>query len=247
MIRCFVVDDEPLARANIEALLQHEDEFEVVGSIGDAAHALDRVVTETPNLLFLDIRMPELDGLSFLREMSELVPVAKRPYAILVTAFDRYALQAFDYEAIDYLVKPVDTDRFGIAIRRARHRIELCRLGSVNRSTVQAGGESRICFKVSRGEIYLMSNQICWIETCDHYLIIHTPSREHLVRMNMSDAERMLADQGFLRVHRGALVNPRHISSHESQVDGGRLITLSDGSQVPVSRRRWPSVREQLN
>ena len=246
-IRCFVVDDEPLARAGVEAELARHAGFEVVASLGHPMHALEELVARPPDLLFLDVKMPGLDGFAFLERMREELDQAARPYVVLVTAFDRYALAAFDYEALDYLVKPFDSERFADTLRRAQERIRTRRAETdPPEPRGEATASHRLRLSVSGGELFLAPDDIRWIEAADHYLLIHGSARTHLVRARISDLEEALAPHGFLRVHRGALVHPAHVERTETQPDGGRRLHLSDGSLIRVSRRRWPGIRDRF-
>ncbi len=242
-VRCAIVDDEPLARRNLEALLGSRDGFESLWSLGDSERALRLLLSDPVDLVFLDVRMPELNGIQLLAELTKRLDVARRPYVILVTAFDRYALQAFEYDALDYLVKPFDTARFEQSLARAEERLAWRRAGPPS-----AAGASRppLAFKTSGGELFLRPEEVCWVEACDHYLMIHARGRTHLVRQTMQAMEDLLADHGFLRVHRGALVQMTAIAQRRALSDGGQELTLSEGSRVRVSRRRWPAVREAL-
>lgn len=246
MIHCAIVDDEPLARQNLEVLLSEHADFDVCLSSGSSEEALEAVLRRPPDLVFLDVKMPRLDGLGFLTQMRERLTPSERPYAILVTAFDRFALQAFEYEALDYLVKPFDSERFEISLRRARDRIELGRHAEAFAKS-STKRQTRLTFKISSGELYLLPEEICWVESADHYLFLHTPRRSHLVRGTMVSIERTLGPFGFLRVHRSALVNPGFVVSHQSLPDGGRLLTLREGSRIRISRRRWPEIRPEIS
>ena len=268
MIRCRIVDDEPLARRNLEVLLAGETDVEVVGSHERAREALEAITTDPADLLFLDIRMPELDGLAFLAALAARVPSERRPYVVLATAFDRYALQAFEYDALDYLVKPFASERFRESLDRARGRIRLRRLAATAESPADSAagssaeraadsrgdghlaarseGTARLTFKVSGGVIRIDPSEISWIEAVDHYFVIHTAARSHLVRGTLAGVERRLAGRGFVRVHRSAIVHPDHVVECETLPDGARSLSLRDGSRVRVSRRRFAGLAERL-
>lgn len=242
-IRCFVIDDEPLARLNLEVELASHPEFTLSGSEGDPVRALEQVVAETPDLVFLDVRMPGLDGLEVMSRLRARLGPEASPYVVLVTAFDRYALQAFEYEALDYLVKPFDSERFEVTIRRAARRIRQRQSGALASENASA---ERLSFQVSGGTVFLAPSDICWVESANHYLLLHVDTRTHLVRETMSRMEMMLEPHGFLRVHRGALVHPRHVREAEILSDGGRMLHITEGSRVRVSRRRWPVLRNRV-
>lgn len=239
--RCIVVDDEPHARHRIEALLGREAGFEVVGSHGDPGSALERIVEQPPDVVFLDVGMPGMDGLRLLAELRSRVHAERMPYVVLVTAFDRYALEAFDYEAIDYLAKPYPDAQFHASLGRARERLRKPRAvvseQQVDADPVQIGDEPRT--------LQVAPEAITWVESSGHYLLVHQSKCSRLVRESMTTAERSLQPHGFVRVHRGALVNPRHVVETE-RTNGDRALCLSDGSRVTVSRRRWPEIRDLL-
>lgn len=239
MIRCYVVDDEPLARRSLECLIGKAEGFSAAYSTGRPREALKKIVDDPPDVLFLDIKMPGLDGLSLLRQIKHGLDESDLPLAVLVTAFDQFAIQAFDYEALDYLVKPFDDSRFQQSLDRIRTRIVE---RSHAKSAVQSGRASRIGFKVSRGQVYLDPNEIRWVEASGHYVQIHLKTKAHLVRMKLAHAEELLEPFGLVRVHRSALVNPRFVVKHHSQPEGGRRMELESGHVISVSRRRWKAV-----
>lgn len=267
MIRCAIVDDEELARCNLEAMLEPAADIEIVGSYGRARDALDRLIADPPDVVFLDIKMPEISGMAILEELSRALGDDRRPYVVLVTAFDRFALQAFQYDALDYLVKPVASERFAASLDRARERIRQRRAlaqpgtsgsartdsaarAQADHSSGQPGGrqpaERWLTYKVSGGIIRVCPADLVWVEAVDHYVVLHADQRSHLVRATMAAFERELEPYGFVRVHRGALVHPHHVVSSETLRDGGRQLTLRDGSRVRVSRRRWRDVAGSL-
>lgn len=240
-IRCAIVDDEDLARANILHLLRRESDFQVALSTGDPRKAISMVTSSAIDLIFLDIRMPEIDGLTFLHRLREVfeAQVSKLPYAILVTAFDQFALQAFEYEALDYLVKPFSDERFGQSLERARKRIRFPRYCSPSVT------EEKVAFKTRNGTLKICPSEITWIESSGHYITIHGLARSHLSRARISEVETRLKTFGFVRVHRGALVNLKQVTRHQRQGDERQLV-MADGSLVAVGRRRWNDVRQRL-
>lgn len=239
--RCIVVDDEPLARLRLETLLAEDPAFEVVASIGDPHAALARIVAEPPEVVFLDVRMPSLDGIRLLAALRESVAPERRPYVVLVTAFDRYALEAFELEALDYLVKPFADARFRSTLERARERLrqrERSAAAPADAGPLVALGEGARSVRIAPAAI-------TWVESSGHYLLVHTRARSHLVRGSIAEAEEQLGPHGFLRVHRGALVQPARVESVERE-GSDRELRLMDGSRVAVSRRRWAAVRDAL-
>ncbi len=246
MIRCFVVDDEPLARRHIANQLERESDFQLVQSVPEASRALFLARTDPPDLIFLDVRMPGMGGMEFLAALRAEFPVEHRPYVILVTAFDRYALQAFEYEALDYLVKPFSHSRFQASLARARSRIESRRKPVGATPLVEDSSHKPLRLRVGSKEQFIGPGNIVWVEAADHYLYVHVNQRSHMVRMTMAAMQQELSELEFLRVHRGALVNPAFVTEVHPKSDGGRWIVLMDGSRIPVSRRRWPEIKERL-
>lgn len=182
--------------------------------------------------------MPGMDGLRLLAEVRSRVAAECMPYVVLVTAFDRYALEAFDYEAIDYLAKPYPDAQFHASLGRARERLRKPRAVAAERHAdvdpVMIGDEPRT--------LHVAPDAITWVESSGHYLLVHQSTCSRLVRESMTAAERSLQPHGFVRVHRGALVNPLHVVGTERS-HGDRTLCLSDGSRVMISRRRWPEIR----
>lgn len=236
--RCIVVDDEPLARLRITELIDEAGGFDVVALIGDPNEALERIVREPPDVVFLDVRMPGMDGIALLHEVRARVDSEQRPYVVLVTAFDRYALEAFEVEALDFLVKPFTDARLSASLSRARARLgdrrRLEAASAVAHETVELGSGSR--------GVRVAPDAIRWVEASGHYLIVHLRTRSQLVRASIGAAEERLAAHGFLRAHRGALVHPRAVEQVDL-VASERTLVLFDGSRVPVSRRRWTAFR----
>ena len=246
MIRCVLVDDEELALLNTRAMLEPATDIDIVASFTDPDAALASLIAEPPDLVFLDIKMPGLSGMALLERLVQELPPERRPYAVLVTAFDRYALQAFEYDALDYLVKPVGEARFAASLDRARERIRLRRESTQAADSATPVENHTISIKVSGGMARVSPDEIVWVEAEDHYVMLHTRRRSHLVRGTISAFERELAPLGFVRVHRGALAHPRHVSSSETLRDGSRELTLVDGSRIRASRRRWPDIAPLL-
>jgi two-component system LytT family response regulator len=239
--RCIVVDDEPHARHRLEALLGSEHGFEVVDSLGDPSSALQRIVDEPPDVVFLDVGMPGMDGLRLLAEVRSRIQADRMPYVVLVTAFDRYALEAFDYEAIDYLAKPFPDVQFHASLGRARERLSKPRPAALERQ----GGVDPVPIGDEPRTLHIAPDAITWVESSGHYLLVHQSTCSRLVRESLTAAARLLEPHGFVRVHRGALINPTHVVRTERS-NGDRMLCLSDGSRVAVSRRRWPEIRELL-
>jgi two-component system, LytTR family, response regulator len=230
-IRVAVVDDEPLARSNLRVLLGRDPEVEVVSECGSGADALREIRKKRPELVFLDVQMPECDGFDVLEQLGAHLP----PALIFVTAYDQYALQAFEAGALDYLLKPYNNARFELALQRAKERIGQGRPARVERMAIKNAGEV----------LFLKIAEIDWIEAADYYVCLHAGARTHLLRRSMADVEAEL-DAGFCRVHRSAIVNLERVRRLESGEDGGTDLVLTTGARLSVSRRYRRELQERL-
>jgi len=236
-LRALVVDDEPLARQTLRSLLEREEDVEVVGECGDGPAAVEALRAGRPDLLFLDIQMPELDGFGVLREVRNL----QVPAVVFVTAFGQHAVQAFDEEATDYLVKPFDDDRFGRALDRVRSRIEDARRHA---SPEQQPGRWLERFAVEcMGRISIVPvDTVQWIEAQDYYVQIHADGKEHLLRESLRNLESRLDPRRFARVHRSAIVNVGCVKQLRRRTHGEYALLLEDGTELKLSRTH----RDQL-
>ncbi len=237
-IRVLIVDDEPLAREKIRMLLSRDAEIEVAGEYGDGRSAAEAILEQSPDLVFLDVQMPEMDGFETLRAIAG----ARAPVVVFVTAYDEYALRAFEVHALDYLLKPFDAQRFTAALEAAKHRVRTDRgvalgdrlqrlLGALERER----GErwlKRLVVK-SRGRIFFVPvDDIDWIEAAGNYVGLHVGEREHLIRATMKVLEEQLDPAGFVRVHRSYIVNIGRIRQIEPWFNGEYVITLEGGAQI---------------
>ena len=235
-LRVVLVDDEPFAREALRALLNSADGVEVLAECANGKEALAVLQTNPPDLLFLDVEMPEMTGLELLAEL----PPDKRPAVIFTTAYAEYALDAFEVDAIDYLKKPFDEERFSAALSRARERLrpsaDARGTSSVDRLTIHREGRLEL----------IDLETVEWIEAADQYVRIHTDEGEHLMRESMSQLEKRLDPARFLRVHRSAIVALARIRRLESRGGGLGRVLLSDGTWVRVSRSRFSTIRRTL-
>jgi two-component system, LytTR family, response regulator len=222
-IRAAVVDDEPLARSNLKILLGRDPEVELVSECVSGAQALVEIREKRPDLVFLDVQMPECDGFDVLEQLGGDLPAA----LVFVTAYDRYALQAFEAGALDYLLKPFDNARFARALNRAKQRIAQGRPSRVERLAIKNAGEV----------VFLKVAEIDWIEAADYYVSLHVGARTHLLRRSMAEVERELEAGKFCRVHRSAIVNLERVARTESDEAGGTEVVLTTGARMKVSRR----------
>ena len=242
MIRVVIADDEPLARERVRELLAQREDVTIVAEARDGEEAL-RVIHETgPDLVLLDVQMPGLDGFEVL---SELDP-EQTPAVVFITAFDEYAVRAFEVRALDYLVKPFHRARFHEAVDRA-----IARRPSPPdlRSLLAELRPSHLTRFVVRSaeEIYFVrAAEVAWIESAGNYVRLHTPNGEHTVRTSLRELETRLDPAVFVRVHRSAVVNLDAIARLEPYFHGEYVITLRDGSRLTSSRSYSGKLRELI-
>jgi two-component system, LytTR family, response regulator len=225
-IRVLVVDDEPLARRGIRQLLARHRDMVVVGECRDAREALRALETLAPDLVFLDVQMPGLDGFGLIRTHG----MHRMPAVVFVTAFDEFAVRAFEADAVDYLVKPLAQGRFEATLARVRGRLRA------------AGVRETVLVPTPTGSLLLDAAEIGWIEARDYYACVHAGGKRYLVRESLRALERTLNPAHFFRVHRGAIVRLDQVRELRAPSDGEAAAILRDGTSVPVSRRR----RERL-
>jgi len=224
-IRALIVDDEPLARSNLAVLLRADPEIASVSECGSGAEAIGEMRIARPDLLFLDVQMPECDGFDVLELLGNDLP----PAVVFVTAYDHYALRAFETGALDYLLKPFDNARFELALGRAKQRIHL---GAGRRQRLD-----RVAIK-NAGEVFFVKiSDIDWIEAADYYSCLHVGARSHLLRRSMVELEDDLDPSLFCRVHRSSIVNLDRVRGLKLGQDGEYEVLLQNGAQVRLSRR----------
>ena len=232
-LRAIVVDDEPLARDTVRLLLERDPEIEVAAECSgvDAVAAIQRL---SPDLLFLDVQMPEVDGFDVL----EAVGAGRVPAIVFVTAYDEYALRAFDVHAIDYLLKPFDDARFGLALSRAKKRARSGRQdGKIAALLHERAPYQRRLLVPARDRILVVdADDVDWIEASDYYSTLHVGGRTHLLRQTLADLERRLDPARFARVHRSAIVNLERVREIHPLLRGDCALLLADGTRVRLSR-----------
>jgi two-component system LytT family response regulator len=235
-IRALIVDDEPLARERVRLLLGEEADVEVIGECEDGFKAVDQIQAAKPDLLFLDVQMPEMDGFEVLRQ----VPRALLPVVIFTTAYDQHALQAFEVNALDYLLKPFKPDRFKDAVQRARARLEkssddpeVKALLSQLHSAVKGGG--RIFVRSSERILFLKPGEIDRVEAAGNYVILHSGKEQHILRETISAMEVRLALAGFMRISRSVIVNLACIREVQPAGSGRYSLLLKNGSRVDMT------------
>jgi two-component system, LytTR family, response regulator len=233
-IRVLVVDDEPLARSNILHLLRDSPDVEILGECESAAAALEVIRVQKPDLVFLDVRMPEYDGFDILEMLGADAP----PAVIFVTAYDQYALKAFDTGALDYMLKPFSNARFARALERAKQRI-------VHRRDVPSKMD-RLTIKNAGSVLFLPTSDIDWIEAADYYASLHVGSRVHLLRRSMNDLESDLDPAHFCRIHRSTIVNLDRVRELRFDSDAEYELVLADGTNLRLSRRYRKDLQARL-
>ena len=228
-IRAVIADDEPLARRGVRQLLAPHRDVIVVAEARNGRETVEALRVHAPDLLFLDVQMPELDGFGVLREHG----TARIPAVIFVTAHDEFAVHAFDAHAVHYLMKPLEEARFSEALERARVRLRASRV------------ENRLRIPTSTGDLVIDAEEIEWIEADDYYAAIYVRGRRYLMRESLASLEQRLDPARFVRTHRSAIVNVARIREVASQ-DAETFLVLRSGMRVSVSRRRRERVTELL-
>ena len=239
-IRAAIVDDEPLARRRIRNLLTGDRDVEVVAECANGKDAIESLEASAPDLLFLDIQMPEIDGFDVLQALG----VGRVPVVIFVTAYDQFALRAFETHALDYLLKPFDDERFEAALERARERIRQQRGDDLDRrlqallETVQGdhGYLRRLVVPAGHRSVFLKTEQIDWIGAERNYIRLHAGGRAYLMRENLSRIASTLDPKMFCRIHRSTIVNIDRIQAVESLFRGEYLVVLHDGTKLTSGR-----------
>ena len=255
-----VVDDEAPARRLLKKLLQGDPELKVVGEGADGRQAVNLIVEHQPDLVFLDIQMPTMDGIAVIQEVG---PTAM-PAVIFVTAFDQYAIRAFEAHALDYLLKPFSHARFTEAVSRAKRLILHSQTPQSQRlrgllhvwqfdhrpPDDRSAGSSfrqRILVKDRHRIIRLELADILWLEAADHYVVLHTLGGKHLLPESLSALENSLPPSRFVRIHRGAVVNVAHVQEITSLRFGRCRVTLKTGEQIQLSRARRQVLKTLLS
>jgi two-component system LytT family response regulator len=248
-IRVLLSDDETLARDRLRSLLEEETDLEIVAECGDGKSAIATIQREQPDLVFLDIQMPEVDGFGVVQELRDAMPLT-----IFVTAYDRYAMKAFEVHALDYLLKPVGKERLTGAVNRARRQLQHPPDGTFQRRVLELLGDmearqqapERIVIK-SDGEIVcLRPGEIDWAESAGNYVCLHVGGATHILRETITALESRLGPRQFMRVHRSTLVNVDRIKTLKPSLYGDYSILLRDGTKLTLSRGFRENVLKRL-
>ena len=259
-LRVVVVDDEPLARSGMCGLLARDPELSVVAQCADGAEAVAAIAGLKPDLVLLDVQMPEMDGFEVLREVGP----ARMPVVVFVTAFDRFALRAFDVAAVDYLLKPFDDERFDLAIARAKHAVRNAEAGELGRRLMRlverqgapvaeappaaepARHASRLVVKSAGRTVFVRVDEVDWIEADDYYAKLHVGEKTHLLRETMGSLEARLEPTRFFRLHRSAIVNLDRVREVQFLFGGEHVVILHDGTKLKLSRNRLEKLEAML-
>lgn len=251
-IEALIIDDEPLAREKVRGFLDGEVDVSVVAECRDGREALEALETHRPDLVFLDVQMPEMDGFEVLAN----VEPEHLPTVIFTTAYDQYALKAFDVHAVDYLLKPFDRERFQQALSRARGEIERRQIGDM-RGHIQAlldhvaerrpKPPQRLVIKSSGRVVFLKVDDIDWIDAAGNYVKLHSGGESHLLRETMSRLEERLDASKFIRIHRSTIVNIECIKELQQQFHGDYLVVLKSGQRLTLSRSYREKIQQMLD
>lgn len=252
-LRALVVDDEPVARAGLRRLLEQDPDIEIVGEAGDGRAAVSAIRELEPDLLLLDVQMPEMDGFDVL----DAVGADAVKAVVFVTAYDRFAIRAFEVEALDYVLKPFDDERFAIVLARAKRHVRRERDGDLAKrlsalldryetdgesrpaaAGPRAGGLARIMVKDGGRVFFLPVEDIDWIEAADYYARIHAGKSTHLIRESLASLEQSLDPTSFVRIHRSAIVNVNRVREIRPDWRNRPAVILASNESLPLSRSR---------
>jgi two-component system LytT family response regulator len=249
-IRALVVDDEPLARRRIRQLLAHDQEIETVGECADGAEAVAAINSHAPDLVFLDVQMPELDGFDVLARLDH----ARLPLVVFVTAYDSYALRAFEVSAVDYLLKPFDRRRFATALTRAKSRLAQGRDTELTERTLALLEElrareshvERLMIKSGGRAFFVKTEEIDWVEAEGKYVRLHAGRESYLLREAIGSLEAQLDPKKFLRIHRSSIVNIDRVRELQPWFHQDYRVILRDGTELILSRSCRKKLAELL-
>jgi len=247
-IRALVVDDELLAREIIREMIRRDPEIDIVGECGNGLDAVTMIETERPDMVFLDIQMPEMDGFAVI----EAVGAQAMPVVIFVTAYDQYAVNAFKVHALDYILKPFDWERFADALLRAKSQIRResdlsDKLDALLRQMRKKHDFiERLIIKTNGRVIFLRTEEIDWIEAEGNYVRLHVGKDSYLQRDTIGGMEAKLDPTQFPRIHRSAIVNIDRVQELRPWFQGDYCVILRNGKELPLSRNYWDKLRQIL-
>lgn len=270
MMRVVIVDDEPLARKGLAIRLSELADIEIVAQCANGRDALEKIPTLQPDLVFLDIQMPALNGFQVINELR--INGCPMPLIVFVTAYDNYAIKAFESHALDYVLKPVDDGRLAAAVQKAREHLDLQHLGEHSQKLVNLVADftgddcEDILRRLAEGEPVSGQNypnvlaikdgsevkrvdiaDIQWIDAAGDYMCVHTHQDTHILRRTMKELIAELDPKIFLRVHRSVIVNVKCVSKLVSQTTGEYQLVLNNGTEVKVSRSHREQVKKMIH
>jgi len=249
-IQVLIVDDEPLARERIRKLLQKEADLEIIGECADGIEAVAAIRKQRPDLVFLDVQMPELDGFGVLEQLES----GPMPAVVFVTAHDQFALRAFEVHALDYLLKPFDAERFRNALERARDRVQGRQTGELSYRISElladlrtgAKKQDRLAVKTGGKILFLRMAEIEWIEAADNYVNLHLGSEAHLHRETMAALEEKLPADKFMRISRSTIVNLERIRELQPLFHGEYAVIMRNGTRLTLTRSHRDKLQRLL-
>jgi two-component system LytT family response regulator len=225
-IRALIVDDEPLARSNLKVLLRQDGDIESILECGSGTEAVAQIRATRPDLVFLDVQMPECGGFEVLELLKGEQPL---PVIVFVTAYDEYALRAFDAGALDYLLKPFDDSRFQLAMQRAKQNVAAKELPPQETPRLEVRSAGKVA--------YVPIPDIDWVEAADYYVCLHVGAKSHLLRKSMAELQQELDPRIFCRIHRSTIVNLRKVTALKVDAAGEHEVILDCGQKLRLSRR----------
>jgi two-component system, LytTR family, response regulator len=249
-IRAMVVDDEAMARERVVGMLRQEQDIELIGECSDGQQAVDAINSQHPDLVFLDVQMPACDAFGVI----EKVGADKMPAVVFVTAYDEYALRAFEVHAIDYLLKPFGRERFQQTLQHARAHVERRRAGDLGKRLMALVQDikpepqklDRLVVKSGGRVFFLRTEDIVWIEAAGNYVRLHLSEDSHLFRETMNGIEARLDPRRFVRIHRSRIVNSDRIKELQPWFNGEYVVVLQNGTRLTLSRGYREKLQERL-
>ena len=247
-ITALIIDDEPLARDKIRRLLRTETDIKIIGEAMSGAEAVELIERLKPDLVFLDIQMPEMNGF----EVLQTIENNKMPAVIFVTAYDKYAIKAFEIHALDYLLKPFDSERLQSALNRVRQYLEARNHGIFDEKLLSLLSDlkaekdypRRFVLKTAGRVFFIKTSDIDWIEAAGNYVKLHTGKDAHLLRETMNKTEAKLNPEKFLRIHRSSLVNIEKIKELNPLFNGDYIVIMQDKTELTLSRNYHDRLRQ---
>jgi two-component system, LytTR family, response regulator len=244
-ITCLLIDDEPLARELLKEFLEQHTELQLIGESSKGTDAVEKIDTLKPDLIFLDVQMPGMNGFDVLEEMSH------DPFVVFTTAYDQYALKAFEKNAVDYLLKPIDQERFKLAVERAINRMQTDQynVGELLRSMKmenRTSYDSHIFVQKSEKLINLSVDEIEHLEASGDYTILTTKTDQFVSSSGIGKLEEILNPEIFIRVHRSTIININSLKEIEKHFNGGMVVKMTNGKTFPVSRTYAKLIRKKV-